>query len=171
MLKRQIRSQNMYWGLARGLTTTNRRCWRRWRRLAHEATELDGRRTVVKTLSSHAKCFQKAYSPSPGAESQRRKVPEMRRGKTLTHLDVFFGGGRWVIYYREVKPISPCVSNLNQLSPRARGWISVPPFSHAQWGMACTHVWCFSSLPHHIDWRSGDNLHIYVGYPTPPLAR
>jgi hypothetical protein len=43
--------------------------------------------------------------------------------------------------------------------------------SPARRGVACARVWCFSSLPYHIAWRGGDNLHIYVGDPTPPLAR
>jgi hypothetical protein len=88
--------------------------------------------------------------------------------------------------YREVKPTSrrdrdlnrlclgfrlPCLTELGTKSPKiktAKGSRTHARHIPARRG---ARAWCLSSLLHHIAWRSGDNLHIYVGHPTPPLAR
>jgi hypothetical protein len=100
---------------------TNRRCWRRRRRLTCEAMELGRRRVVVKTLSSCAMRFPKTLLALSRCRIPKAKgsgdllsclpvhtgawdgegyggSPAARRGKTLARLDVFSGGDRWVIY-------------------------------------------------------------------------
>jgi hypothetical protein len=59
ILKKQIRSQITYRGLAGGLTMKNYHCWRQQSRLTREVTELGGRRTMVKILTSRVKRFLK----------------------------------------------------------------------------------------------------------------
>lgn len=141
--------------------------------------------------------LQKSYSPSPDAGSQKRPVPEtcspvrrytlalgiekatvavqQRGSKTLVRLNLFLVEVNGCIYSETNTTLCRnCDLNwlyfqILQTSSPSQQKIKLQRKSCL---VRCgVSVWCFSFTPHHIVWKSGDKLHIYVGYSTPPLIK